>query len=61
MNTVNFPFPNREENLKLRRLKLFLNHMFTYVRTEVNDTEEVDDPVDSDGEHLLSLPHITQT
>lgn len=24
--------------------------MFTYVRTEVNYTEEVDDPVDSDGE-----------
>ena len=24
--------------------------MSTYVRTEVNYTEEVDDPVDSDGE-----------
>uniref|UniRef100_A0A8C2ZI38 Importin 9 n=1 Tax=Cyclopterus lumpus TaxID=8103 RepID=A0A8C2ZI38_CYCLU len=32
--------------------EIFLNHMFTYVRTEVNYTEEVDDPVDSDGEVL---------
>lgn len=27
----------------------FLNQSCTYVRTEVNYTEEVDDPVDSDG------------
>lgn len=27
-----------------------LNPIFTYVRTEVNYTEEVDDPTDSDGE-----------
>lgn len=36
-----------------------LNWMFTYVRTEVNYTEEVDDPVDSDGEHgnpIVALP-----
>ena len=26
-----------------------LSQLFTYVRTEVNYTEEVDDPVDSDG------------
>lgn len=26
----------------------------TYVRTEVNYTEEVEDPVDSDGKNLLS-------
>uniref|UniRef100_A0A671XL78 Importin 9 n=1 Tax=Sparus aurata TaxID=8175 RepID=A0A671XL78_SPAAU len=32
--------------------EIFLNQMFTYVRTEVNYTEEVDDPVDSDGEVL---------
>lgn len=35
--------------------------MFTYVRTEVNYTEEVDDPVDSDGKqkfHFLYMrPH----
>lgn len=34
---------------------LFPNQMFTYVRTEVNYTEEVDDPVDSDGEHNSHL------
>lgn len=28
---------------------MFLNELCTYVRTEVNYTEEVDDPVDSDG------------
>ncbi|KAI9548837.1 Importin 9, partial [Dissostichus eleginoides] len=32
--------------------EIFLNQMSTYVRTEVNYTEEVDDPVDSDGEVL---------
>uniref|UniRef100_A0A8P4GIS1 Importin 9 n=1 Tax=Dicentrarchus labrax TaxID=13489 RepID=A0A8P4GIS1_DICLA len=32
--------------------EIFLNHIFTYVRTEVNYTEEVDDPIDSDGEVL---------
>lgn len=26
----------------------------TYVRTEVNYTEEVEDPVDSDGKNLLN-------
>lgn len=31
--------------------------MFTYVRTEVNYTEEVDDPVDSDGKQK-SLFHF---
>lgn len=31
----------------------FLNHVHTYVRTEVNYTEEVDDPVDSDGMLLV--------
>ncbi|KAI5093529.1 importin-9, partial [Silurus meridionalis] len=31
---------------------VFLNQVLTYVRTEVNYTEEVDDPVDSDGEVL---------
>uniref|UniRef100_A0A8D0ACY0 Importin 9 n=1 Tax=Sander lucioperca TaxID=283035 RepID=A0A8D0ACY0_SANLU len=36
----------------LTETSAFLNHMFTYVRTEVNYTEEVDDPVDSDGEVL---------
>ncbi|KAM9362411.1 importin-9 [Symphorus nematophorus] len=36
----------------LTEIELFLNQMFTYVRTEVNYTEEVDDPVDSDGEVL---------
>ncbi|KAK7915627.1 hypothetical protein WMY93_011388 [Mugilogobius chulae] len=30
----------------------FLNIIYTYVRTEVNYTEEVDDPIDSDGEIL---------
>ncbi len=30
--------------------------MFTYVRTEVNYTEEVDDPVDSDGEQKSRYP-----
>ncbi|KTG33294.1 hypothetical protein cypCar_00011406, partial [Cyprinus carpio] len=30
----------------------FLNQACTYVRTEVNYTEEVDDPIDSDGEVL---------
>lgn len=30
--------------------------MFTYVRTEVNYTEEVDDPVDSDGEQSSHHP-----
>ncbi|CDQ59539.1 unnamed protein product [Oncorhynchus mykiss] len=30
----------------------FLNRVCTYVRTEVNYTEEVDDPIDSDGEVL---------
>lgn len=34
---------------------LILNQIFTYVRTEVNYTEEVDDPVDSDGEQNSSL------
>ncbi|CAF96488.1 unnamed protein product, partial [Tetraodon nigroviridis] len=29
-----------------------LDQIFTYVRTEVNYTEEVDDPIDSDGEVL---------
>lgn len=33
----------------------FLNTQFTYVRTEVNYTEEVDDPVDSDGEENHQL------
>ncbi|KAF6722476.1 Importin-9 [Oryzias melastigma] len=31
---------------------IFLNLLLTYVRTEVNYTEEVDDPIDSDGEVL---------
>lgn len=35
---------------------LFHNGVFTYVRTEVNYTEEVDDPVDSDGEHNHLCP-----
>lgn len=34
----------------------FLNRWFTYVRTEVNYTEEVDDPVDSDGEQNRLRP-----
>lgn len=34
--------------------KMFLSPLFTYVRTEVNYTEEVDDPVDSDGESFIS-------
>lgn len=29
--------------------------MCTYVRTEVNYTEEVDDPVDSDGDYFSYL------
>lgn len=33
-----------------RTSQWFLNRLSTYVRTEVNYTEEVDDPVDSDGE-----------
>lgn len=36
-------------------LSLNLNHMCTYVRTEVNYTEEVDDPVDSDGDYFSYL------
>ncbi|KAF7666677.1 hypothetical protein LDENG_00096850 [Lucifuga dentata] len=32
--------------------EIFFNQTFTYVRTEVNYTEEVFDPVDSDGEVL---------
>lgn len=44
--------------------KMFLSSLFTYVRTEVNYTEEVDDPVDSDGESFISslplkLPFIS--
>lgn len=35
---------------------MFLNESFTYVRTEVNYTEEVDDPVDSDGEKTSHHP-----
>lgn len=35
---------------------MFLNESFTYVRTEVNYTEEVDDPIDSDGEWTSHHP-----
>lgn len=38
-----------------RTSQWFLNRLSTYVRTEVNYTEEVDDPVDSDGEPILTL------
>lgn len=43
----------------LTSLEYSLTAMSTYVRTEVNYTEEVDDPIDSDGEDLLSLSHLT--
>lgn len=37
----------------LRNMHVYLTPS-TYVRTEVNYTEEVEDPVDSDGKNLLS-------
>lgn len=42
------------------RWKIFicLNQIFTYVRTEVNYTEEVDDPIDSDGQNSLYSPRL---
>lgn len=44
-----------QQDMKGERFLFFLcwvfpNQIFTYVRTEVNYTEEVDDPIDSDGE-----------
>ena len=37
-----------------------LDFVVTYVRTEVNYTEDVDDPIDSDGEDSL-LPSRCNT
>lgn len=37
----------------LRNILVYLTSS-TYVRTEVNYTEEVEDPVDSDGKNLLN-------
>lgn len=36
-----------------RKIHVYLT-LSTYVRTEVNYTEEVEDPVDSDGKNLLN-------
>lgn len=36
-----------------RKMYIYLT-LSTYVRTEVNYTEEVEDPVDSDGKNLLN-------
>ena len=36
-----------------RNMCIYLT-LSTYVRTEVNYTEEVEDPVDSDGKNLLN-------
>lgn len=44
-----------EKNTPRRTSPWFLNRL-TYVRTEVNYTEEVDDPVDSDGEQNRLRP-----
>uniref|UniRef100_A0A3Q4GU12 Importin 9 n=1 Tax=Neolamprologus brichardi TaxID=32507 RepID=A0A3Q4GU12_NEOBR len=51
----NFPKPmvsSMQQILPIVWNTLTESAIFTYVRTEVNDTEEVDDPVDSDGEVL---------
>uniref|UniRef100_A0A3Q1GSV8 Importin 9 n=1 Tax=Acanthochromis polyacanthus TaxID=80966 RepID=A0A3Q1GSV8_9TELE len=51
----NFPKPmvsSMQQILPIVWNTLTESAMFTYVRTEVNYTEEVDDPVDSDGEVL---------